>query len=128
MERSELRPCGVCGKGLCHTGMPLFYKVTVQRYGIDARRVREMAGLEMFFGGGSAGAVLADVMGPHSDIAFPITAVSEILVCEDCSTGKAHLIAGLSGLGREKKHRYKEREKGQCESCGQELDAEVHQL
>ena len=44
-----------------------------------------MHGLEQYFGGGSAGAKLADVMGPDPEIAKSIDDGFTLWVCENCA-------------------------------------------
>jgi len=81
MKAGEFKPCALCGKGVMYTGLPLFYKVTVQRMGIDIREVDRAAGMERFMGGHVA---LARVF-HDPDIANPIGTPVESLVCEDCA-------------------------------------------
>lgn len=93
--RKDLKPCSVCGKGLMHTGLPLFWRVHVERIGVDAQAVQRQAGLETFFGGGQAGAVLAEVMGDGRALATPLDKPAVHLICESCATDKATFIALL---------------------------------
>lgn len=80
MKEGDLQPCGVCNKGLMHTGLPLFWKVSIERYGIDAAAVHRQVGLGMMLGSGR----LATVMGPDEDMATRIGDTVDILMCEDC--------------------------------------------
>ena len=82
MKQTELQKCIVCNKGVMHTGLPLFYKVTFSRMGIDMGAVQRQSGLEQMLGGN---AVLANVMGTNEDIASPIHGESTVLICEECS-------------------------------------------
>lgn len=84
MKREELQKCAMCGKGVMHTGLPLFWRVTVERLAVDLEAVQRRHGLEMFFGGGSAGAALAGVMGDDTEIAKSIMDPKVLLLCEDC--------------------------------------------
>jgi hypothetical protein len=95
LGRKDLKPCAICGKGLMHTGLPLFWRVHVERIGVDAQAVQRQAGLETFFGGGHAGAVLADVMGDGAALAKPLDAPTVRLICESCATDKPTFIAIL---------------------------------
>ena len=65
----------------------MFFRVKIETMGIDVANVRRHAGLEDYFGGGNAGAALADVMGPSLDIASPIGGNNEVelLVCQSCA-------------------------------------------
>ncbi len=95
IARKDLKPCAICGKGLMHTGVPLFWRVHIERIGVNAQAVQRQAGLETFFGGGHAGAVLADVMGDGARLAEPIGEPAVRLVCESCATDQATFIAIL---------------------------------
>lgn len=90
MKAGDFRPCALCGKGVMHTGLPLFYRVTIQRMGIDRQEVQRSHGMEQFFGGALA---LSRVF-HDPDIAKPISEVCKVLVCEDCST-RPHMLAQL---------------------------------
>jgi hypothetical protein len=64
MKEKELREaatCIICGKPFGHTGLPLFWRVTIQRFGVDMGAVKRQTGLTMMLGGN---ALLASVMGP----------------------------------------------------------------
>jgi hypothetical protein len=95
LGRKDLKPCAICGKGLMHTGLPLFLRVHIERIGVDAQAVQRQAGLETFFGGGQTGAMLADIMGDGSRIAAPLDKPAVHLICESCATDKATFIALL---------------------------------
>ena len=49
--------------GVMHSGNPVFLRAAIERFVVDPRAVDRRAGMEQFFGGGSTGAVLAEVMG-----------------------------------------------------------------
>lgn len=81
MKAGELQPCALCGLGVLHAGVPLFWQVTFRRMGIDYGAVRRMAGLEIALGG----VALARVMGLDEAVANPIAEEHTILVCEECA-------------------------------------------
>lgn len=86
MKAGDFKPCAICGKGMMHAGLPLFYRVKVESMGIDMKAVQRQAGAEMMMGGGVAGAKLASVLGPNPDIATPIDAdLQPVLVCQPCA-------------------------------------------
>ena len=64
----KVAKCGLCGKGIGHTGLPLFWRVTVVRYGIDVNAVLRQDGLAQHIGS----SMLARVMGPDEVMAKPI--------------------------------------------------------
>jgi hypothetical protein len=110
LKRRDIQPCICCGKGVMHTGLPLCYRVTIERFGFDMRALQRLSGLEQFFGGGSGGATLADVMGPGDDLAKRIGDAGVALVCEACSTGVNWPIAAIAGSISEIDERRQERE------------------
>jgi hypothetical protein len=86
VKASELRVCDLCGQGLMKSGLPLFYKLTIERMAVDMRAVTERHALEMLVGSGT----LAEVFAPTADIASPIHEANTLLVCEPCSTRMEH--------------------------------------
>lgn len=81
MKTGELQPCALCGQGVMHTGVPLFWRVAFRRMGVDLGAVRRAAGMELVMGGHVALArVFAD-----PDIANPVAEEHAILVCEECA-------------------------------------------
>lgn len=87
MKRSEIQRCGLCGRGVMHSGSILFTQVTVERFGVDAQAVRRQHGLEQFMGS----PVLAGILGPDEDLAVSVSEKRTFLVCDPCS-GKSHLL------------------------------------
>lgn len=83
MKKTELVPCCCCGQGMMHSGIPIFYRVTLYHMAVNMSAVQQESGLEQFFGGGEQGAALANVMGANPDIATAISSV-EKLVCQPC--------------------------------------------
>lgn len=95
MKERELRAvakCHICDKGFGHTGLPLFWRVQVTRYGVDADAVRRQDGLTAMLGGHAA---LAQIMGTDDDMAKPIGDSTTITVCESCATDKSVPVALL---------------------------------
>lgn len=95
MKEKELRECAicaVCGKKICACGIPVFYRLTVARYGVNAKAIRRQAGLEMVLGGN---AVLAQAMGPDEEMTTTLVEPNTITVCDACST-KPLMIAELA--------------------------------
>lgn len=81
LKAADLRPCALCGQGVMHTGVPLFWRISLQRMGVDRLAVQQAAGMETFFGGALA---LARVFS-DPDIANPFGEGRTILVCEACA-------------------------------------------
>lgn len=85
MKEQELRDaanCAFCRKPFGASGLPLFYRVRIRRFGLDVGAVRRQAGLEMMLGGAVA---LAQVMGQDEEMAKPLGDGIEFTVCEPCS-------------------------------------------
>lgn len=86
MHRKNFKPCAICHKGVMHTGLPLFWRVHIERIGVDMQAAQRQHGLEQFFGGTSPGAVaLADVFSDGAPIGKPLDEGKTVLVCEDCA-------------------------------------------
>lgn len=95
MKEKELRQfavCGLCNRKIGATGLPLFYRVTVERFGIDLKAIQRQQGLTMMLGGH---AEIAAAMGPDEELALPLMEPVRFAVCEDCST-KQHCVAELA--------------------------------
>ena len=97
LKRLDLKPCVLCWKGLAHAGIPFFWRVRLQMFGLDARAIQRRHGMEEMFGGGNAGAALAQVMGTDDDLAKPIGEEQQGLVCATCAAdGRPHFLSRLS--------------------------------
>ena len=90
MELRKIADCAVCRKPFGHTGLPLFWRVRLKRYGIDMGAMRRQDGFTAMLGGN---AVLANIMGADADIAKAIDEC-EITVCEACAM-EPHLLGAL---------------------------------
>lgn len=98
MRESELRKhanCSMCGKGIGHTRIPLFWRVRIERFGLDAGALTRQQGLTMMLGGSAA---LAAVMGADEDMAKPVMEPITITLCERCAVDEAQSVATLAAL------------------------------
>ena len=86
MKQSELKKCALCGLGMMHAGVPIFYRVTLERFCVDVSALQRRHGLELMLSGN---AVLAAVMGPNEDIAKSLDDNVTLLICMDCATKRA---------------------------------------
>jgi len=77
MKQSEFQKCGSCGNGMAHNGQITFWRVSAERFMLNLKAVQRKHGLEMYFGGGQAGATLANVMGTDEDLAVIPVPVAE---------------------------------------------------
>jgi hypothetical protein len=65
IKQHEIRKCVLCGKGVAHAGHPLFYRITIEQFGLMKDAIQRQSGLEMMLGGH---AKLANIMGPDEDM------------------------------------------------------------
>lgn len=83
MKEEELRKsaiCGVCGRPVGHTGLPLFWRIKIERIGIDMKAVQSQDGLAQMLGSSK----LANVMGTDADMTKPMMDPVKVTICEDC--------------------------------------------
>lgn len=92
IKQKDLKPCSICGKGVLHTGIPLFFRVTIERMGASRNAIMRQHGLEMMMGGN---ALLANIMGPDEDMAQVIDTVQNALVCHGCALEPHPLFATM---------------------------------
>ena len=96
MKRAELlkhATCNLCGHKIGHTALPLFWRVTVERFGVDLQALRRADGLAAVLGSSS----IAAVMGPDEDLARPVMQPVVLTVCEQCAVAPDALpIAALA--------------------------------
>jgi hypothetical protein len=96
MKERELRAhatCSMCRKKIGESGMPLFYRVTIERFGVKLDAVRRQTGLEMMLNGHVA---IAQAMSPDEDMAVPVMEKLVLVVCETCSTMRSCCVASLA--------------------------------
>lgn len=85
MKERELRAaadCAICGKPFGHTGLPMFWRVTIERHGVLLDRMKRQDGLAAMLGGNS---LLAQVMGPDEEMTTPLLGPVTVTVCEHCA-------------------------------------------
>ncbi len=95
MKEAELAnhlTCSLCGKLFTHTGLPLFWRVTIDRFGVDAQAARQQVGLSMMVGSMQ----IARAMGLDEDIAQPMMEPVTLTVCETCACERALPIAAMA--------------------------------
>ena len=98
MKEKELRKhanCDLCRQKILAGGIPLFYRVTIERFGVLLKSVERQQGLTMMLGNS---AVLASVMGADEDMAKAVMEPLTITVCESCSTERRDPIAALAEI------------------------------
>lgn len=91
-ELRDAAKCALCGKGFGHTGLPLFWRVRIQRFGLNAAAANRQQGLAMILGGNGR---LALVMGADEVMAREIEGF-EFTVCETCACETSLPVAALA--------------------------------
>lgn len=86
MNASEIRPCDLCGFGLCTDNHLTFHKLRFERYGVSRHAVMDRIGLANLFHG-KASAQLIEVFAPSQDVAVLITEPTDLIICETCALG-----------------------------------------
>ena len=95
MKEQELRAaaeCALCDQKIGNSRVPLFYRVTVERYGVNLAAVQRQQGLGMMLGSPA----LAMVMGADEDLATRVMEPVTVTVCEACSTDYETCVAELA--------------------------------
>lgn len=99
MKERELRQhatCSLCRQKIGHTGLPLFWTVKIEHFGIDAAAVQRQQGLAMMLGGNGA---LALAMGPDEEMTMPMMDPLTLTVCERCASERDLSVAALAEVG-----------------------------
>jgi hypothetical protein len=97
MKEQELRSlavCSSCGRKIGESGLPLFWRVTIERFGLELRELERQQGLALMLGGNG---LLARVMGPDADLARPLMDPVTLSICEPCGTSST-MVAALAEL------------------------------
>ena len=97
MKERELRQhatCSLCRQKIGHTGLPLFWTVRIERFGVDLAAAQRQHGLGLMLGG-----PLAMVMGPDEDLATPMMEPLTLTVCERCACERDLPVAALAEVG-----------------------------
>lgn len=95
MNEDELRKhatCDLCKKRIGHTGLPLFWRVRIERFGIDLAAVKRQDGLGAFLGNSQ----LARVMGDDPVMAKPAMEAKTLTLCETCACERGLPIAAMA--------------------------------
>lgn len=94
MKADELREhatCSICSKPIGHTGLPLFWRATIERFGIDMQAVSRQSGLELMTGN----IILAAALGNDKDMASPVMETVVLTFCDSCASRADFPIAHL---------------------------------
>jgi hypothetical protein len=94
-ELRECATCSVCNRKFGESGLPMFWRVRIERHGVKMDAVRRQSGLTALLGGS---AELAMAMGADEEMTLPMMMPVTLTVCEDCCT-KDMPIALLAEMG-----------------------------
>lgn len=86
MKETELRQIATCAhrhRKIGETGLPLFYVLTVERYGLNLPAIQRQQGLTLLVGGSAR---LAAIMGPDEDMAESVMEPVKLTICEACAS------------------------------------------
>ena len=97
-KRRDVKPCCMCGKGVAAGGLAFYRLRGIDHMVLNADGIQRTHGLEQFFGGGSAGAMLANAMGDDPDLANTMASHDEVLVCSECAF-EYPLVAIIEAIG-----------------------------
>ena len=99
LGRGEIDKCALCKKGVLHGGVPIFFRVTVERFGVDLRAVQREHGMELAMGS----PVLAAVFSDGRPLANRMNLPGTLTVCMDCATTSACVahLEEMSAVGNE---------------------------
>ena len=85
---------------MMHTGLPIFYRLTLEGMGIDTGAVQRQHGLELMLKGH---AELAFHMGPQETMASPIEEITpSVLLCHACALDDKTTIMAILARMHEK--------------------------
>lgn len=101
MKEKELREhatCSLCRKPVMASGLPLFWTLKIERFGIKLDAVKRQQGLTMMLNGHAA---LAAVMGRDEDMAESVMAPVTVTVCETCAMNENQPVAQMVESGRQ---------------------------
>lgn len=96
MREKQLRDaadCCLCRKPIGNSGLPLFFRVHIERHGVNAGAIQRQTGLAMMLGGNAA---LAMVMGADEAMTTVLDSKS-VTVCETCALERQAILWELFG-------------------------------
>ena len=82
VDASEIQNCTCCGKGVAHTGAPVFYEMTITPCIFDTQNIQRMHGLELMMGGNAG---IARVFSPDNTIARKPSVPIKRWICSECA-------------------------------------------
>jgi hypothetical protein len=102
MKETELREharCSRCCRLVMHTGLPLFWRMTVERFGVDLNATRRQDGLAQVLGSQA----LAGVMGPNEEMTTLLMGPVVLTLCEACAMNDSAALDAMAKAERDDK-------------------------
>lgn len=99
MKEKELRECedcNLCNEKIGKSGIPMFWRVKIERHGLDLNALERQTGLAMSMGKNMA--PLAQIMGPDEEMTMPMMDPVTITVCETCAISSLHCVASMAEM------------------------------
>lgn len=91
-ELAQHSTCDLCNRIVTASGLPLFWRVRVERFGLNARNIKRQMGLGEYLGSPA----LASIMGTDPDMAEPVMEPVMLTVCEGCAMDKMGHLAHVA--------------------------------
>jgi len=104
MRELELRQhavCNLCRRKIGASGLPLFWRVTIERFGVDLRAIERQDGL----GACLSNSMLANMMGPDEDLAKQMMDPVKLTICETCAAEDNRPLMVLADCGPKERSR-----------------------
>lgn len=99
MKADELRKhstCMLCRNRILAPGLPLFWRVTLERFGVNMAAVRRHDGLAAMLGSQA----LAGVMGGAEEVATPVVEPAVLTICERCALNSQLPVAVMDEIAK----------------------------
>jgi len=87
-ELIEKSKCAGCGKPFGHTGLPLFWRLKIERIGVRVDALRRHDAMATFLGSRE----LAGVFSTESTLTDPVMEAVEITLCEECALSDVNIM------------------------------------
>lgn len=85
LDEAELRAlctCSACGRKIGQTAIPILWKVSLERHGLNLPAIQRQQGLGQMLGGNAR---LAMVMGSGEPMTIPLMDRVTVMVCDECA-------------------------------------------
>jgi len=80
-ELAKHQVCSKCQGSIFQSGVPMFFRVTLEQFVLRVDQIKRQAGLAAFLGSGA----VAQIMGPDEDMAELFYKAITLTICHRCS-------------------------------------------